>query len=369
MAISNKFAMILRRGMGVETEDPYKDLPDIKDEDEWRFLMWIARRQVVQGIMERGLRTFPADRRPPRKVLFEAIMHSQNFAAHNIKMNRVSVKVSEMLQQAGFKCCILKGQGNALAYPDPSARVPGDIDVWVAAPAERVISFARKSLPDAFACYHHVDFSKCDDVEVELHYRPAFLNNPIHNRRLQKWFLQKADEQCSNSVELGDGAGRINVPTDSFNRIFQMAHIMNHVVHEGLGMRQLMDYYFLLKKGFTPEEQELDAQLLRRFGLYDMAAAVMYTLQQLFALPTAEMIVPQDKRRGRVLLHEVLSGGNFGHGSIEFRKARTQWDRNMLRLRRDMKLLTLFPSECLWEPFFRLWHFFWRLRIKMRVRS
>ena len=226
---------------------------------------------------------------------------------------------------------------------------------------KRVIDFARQAAPLAKACYHHVEAAPCDGVEVELHYRPAFLNNPLYNHRLQRWFQREAAVQSWHSVALADGTATLNVPTDAFNRIYQMAHIMNHVIHEGVGMRQMMDYYFLLMKGFTAEERQHDERLLRRFGLYDMAGAVMYVLQWLFVLPEDKMLVAPDKRRGVVLLKEILYGGNFGRYHQEAKKARSQWAKNALRSRRDLRLLTVFPSECLCEPLFRLWHFGWRL--------
>jgi hypothetical protein len=230
------------------------------------------------------------------------------------------------------------------------------------APPKQVIAFARKALPNAFACYHHVEYVKCDGIEVELHYRPAFLNNPIHNRRLQRWFLSEAAAQLEHRVELPNGVGAVNVPTKSFNRIFLIAHILNHVIHEGIGMRQMMDYYFLLWRGFTKEEQQHDVLLLKQLGLYHITAAVMFVLRQLFAMPKQLLLVPPDERRGIFLMDEILYGGNFGHYNPQSNHARSAWSKNMLRLKRDWRLLTVFPSECLWEPLFRLWHFFWRLR-------
>lgn len=363
MTTIRKFALLLRRGMGLKAKDGKRPMPEV-DEGEWTLLMQMAKEQFVQGVFERGIRLMPEESRPPRQIFLRSYMLSEKIAKLNRKTNEASVKISAMLEQAGFHCCILKGQGNALAYTDPMSRVPGDIDVWVAATPEEVVAFARKERPNAYACYHHVEYVKCDGVEVELHYRPAFLNNPLYNSRLQRWFLSEAKTQCSHRVELPDGVGTVNVPTDSFNRIFQMAHILNHVVHEGLGMRQLMDYYFLLRQGFTPEEQRRDVQLLRHFGLYDITAAVMYTLHQLYAMPEAMMLVPPDRRRGLFLINDVLYGGNFGRYDPLSRKARTKLAKNLLRLRRDLRLLTVFPSECLSEPFFRLWHWFWRLRFK-----
>ena len=357
-----KFVMLMRCGMGLKAKDGQQPMPNIEGEQEWQLIMRTAKKQTVQGIVERGIRMMPEEQRPPRKINMAAFMLGEKIAELNRKVDTTCVKVATILNEAGMPCCILKGQGNALTYPDPTARVPGDIDVWVMVSPKQVISFARKARPDAFACYHHVDYVKCDGIEVELHYRPAFLNNPIHNSRLQQWFLSEAAAQLEHRVELLNGAGMVSVPNNAFNRIFLMTHIMNHGIHEGIGMRQMMDYYFLLRKGFTQEEQQRDEQLLRRFGLYNITAAVMYTLRQLFAMPKDRMLVPPDQRRGKYLLKEVLEGGNFGRYSPQSFMARTRLGRNMLRLRRDLRLLTVFPSECLCEPIFRLYHFFWRLR-------
>ena len=354
------FVMLMRCGMGLKTKDGQQPMPDIDSEQEWQLMMRLAKKQAVQGIIERGIRMMPKDQRPPRKINIATVMLSEKINELNRKVDAACIKVAAMMDEAGMPCCILKGQGIALTYLDPTARVPGDIDVWVMAPPKQVISFARKARPDAFACYHHVDYVKCDGIEVELHYRPAFLNNPIYNSRLQRWFLSEAAAQLEHRVELLNGAGMVSVPNNAFNRIFLMTHIMNHVIHEGIGMRQIMDYYFLLRQGFTEEEHLHDVQLLRKFGLYDITAAVMFVLEKLFAMPKRLLLVPPDEHRGTFLMNEILYGGNFGHYHPQSIQARTPWRKNLLRLKRDWKLLTIFPSECLWEPIFRWWHFFWR---------
>jgi hypothetical protein len=163
--------------------------------------------------------------------------------------------------------------------------------------------------------------------------------------------------------------GYVAVPTHRFNRVFQMSHIANHVLHEGIGLRQLMDYYFLLKKGFSEEERKEFASLMKRFGMYKMARAVMYVLREVFGLEEKLLIVEPNERCGRMLLDEIMLAGNFGHYderiSEEVRKSPIKM--NMLRLRRDWRMLWYFPSECLAEPFFRIYHFFWRLTIRFRV--
>ena len=354
------FILLMRRGMGLKAKDGQQPMPDIDGEQEWQQMMGFAKKQAVRGMIALGIRMMPEEQRPPRKIYMEALMLIEKIVLINKKVDAACIKLAAMMDEAGLPCCILKGQGIALTYSDPTARIPGDIDVWVMAPPKQVIAFARKALPDAKACYHHVEYVKCDGIEVELHYRPAYLNNPIHNSRLQRWFLSEAAVQLEHRVELPNGAGAVSVPTNAFNRIFMMAHIMNHVIQEGIGMRQMMDYYFLLRQGFTEEEQLHDVQLLRQFGLYKITAAVMYVLRQLFAMPKRLLLVPPDEQSGTFLMNEILYGGNFGHYNPQSTQARTPWSKNMLRLKRDWQLLTIFPSECLCEPIFRWWHFFWR---------
>ena len=328
-----KFVILMRRGMGLKTKDGQQPMPDIDGEQEWQLMMWLAKKQAVLGVVERGIRLMPEEQRPPHEIYMSTSILSEKIALINSKIDTTCLKVATMIEEAGMPCCILKGQGIALTYPDPTARVPGDIDVWVMAPPKQVIAFARKALPDAFACYHHVEYEKCDGIEVELHYRPAFLNNPIYNRRLQRWFLSEAATQLEHRVELPNSAGMVSVPTNAFNRIFLMAHIMNHMIHEGIGMRQMMDYYYLLRQGFTEEERQRDVQLLKQFGLYNITAAVMFGMRQLFAIPKRLLLVPPDERRGIFLMNEILYGGNFGQYSPQSAQARTKWRKNMAAVR------------------------------------
>lgn len=54
--------------------------------------------------------------------------------------------------------------------------------------------------------------------------------------------------QCSDVVTLPDGYGGITVPTINFNIIYILSHLYRHVFTEGIGLRQLIDYYFVLVK-------------------------------------------------------------------------------------------------------------------------
>ena len=181
---------------------------------DWRQLYNFASRQALLGFcfdgIERLTKEFSEElkQNPMGRDLLMAWMgKAQQIRRQNIKVNVVASKLYSMLREDGLRCCILKGQGNALMYPNAYSRNPGDIDVWIDASRERIMEYAQKKfeLEDDIRLQHLE--TSLDGVPVELHFFPCTMNNPIYNARLQKWFRRNADLQCSNVVSLPDGAG------------------------------------------------------------------------------------------------------------------------------------------------------------------
>lgn len=109
------------------------------------------------------------------------------------------------------------------------------------------MQYINKVCPNQVMRYHHVDFPMMKTA-IEVHFTPSYMFFPIHNSRMQKWFKEVMDLQCSNVVTLPDGYGEITVPMTSFNVIYILSHLYRHVFSEGIGLRQLIDYYFVLVK-------------------------------------------------------------------------------------------------------------------------
>ncbi|MDE6000109.1 MAG: nucleotidyltransferase family protein [Bacteroidaceae bacterium] len=342
-----------------------RNLSTIPTDEEWRCLYDTARKQSLLGVLFHGIQR--SGMRLDKDLLLKWFLASEQIRQCNQKANKAAVELTQFFRDNGFRTCILKGQGNTLNYPESYIRTSGDIDVWVEGGCEKVLDWVRERVGNLKFCYHHIEFKKIGGVEVEVHYRPSFMNNLIHNRRMQRWFERVADEQFRHEVELPDGVGKVCVPTNAFNRIYQMAHISNHFFHEGIGFRQMLDYYFVLRQGFTEEERVRDARLLKHFGLYKMASAVMYVLQETLGMGTEFMIVSANEKLGRFLMDEILEAGNFGQHDSRTRYGRGRWVKNVQRLKRDMRLVRYFPSECLWEPVFRIWHWGWRKRFSLLV--
>ena len=223
-----------------------KEIPGSLKEVDWKELYAIAKKQCLVGVLFDGIKMLPAEHVGIEKeLLLQWMAESQMLEKANVRLNDAAIHVSEWFRKKGFRTCILKGQGNALMYPNPYSRTPGDIDIWVEGGDKRVISFVRSISPHEKACYHHIEFPSYKGVEVEVHYRPSFLLCFRHNRKLQKYYERVKEEQFSHRVMLGE-QGEIAIPTVEFNLIFQLTHIFSHLMNEGIGLRQLLDYYYVL---------------------------------------------------------------------------------------------------------------------------
>ena len=425
---------------------------------DWRQLYTFASQQAILGFCFDGInrlnQEYPEElKKNPieRDLLMTWMGAAQQIRRQNMKVNVVASKLYSMLREDGLRCCILKGQGNALMYPNVYSRNPGDIDVWVNASREQITEYAQKhfEIGDDIR-FHHLETS-FDGVPVELHFFPGIMNNPIYNARLQKWFKRNADLQCSNVVSLPDGIGEIVIPTTAFNVVYQLTHLYHHFFDEGIGMRQIIDYYyvvcdfykvyqnsskitpslFTIKEGSTSHPDPLtlrgeggnrptrcseplrskdggpskvspdcagwdrrdaigdiasDASVssafitdssastaldvvqrdLKYLGLWKFAGAVMYVLKEVLGLSEDKMIVPMDEKRGRLLLAEILDGGNFGRHFTKYAgfTHQSMGKKYFLKIWRNMHFVRYYPEEALCEPLFRTWHFFWRLKYK-----
>ena len=219
----------------------------------WHELYSFASKQALLGLCFEGIerlgKEYPEElKQNPigRELLMTWMGKAQQIRRQNMKVNAVASKLFSMLRVDGMRCCVLKGQGNALMYPNPYSRTSGDIDVWIHACRERIMEYAQKKfdLEDDIRLQHLE--TSLDGVPVELHFFPCSMNNPIYHARLQKWFRRNADLQCSHIVGLPDGAGDIAIPTTAFNVVYQLTHLYHHFFDEGIGMRQIIDYYYVV---------------------------------------------------------------------------------------------------------------------------
>ena len=222
-----------------------KEIPGFLKEADWKELYAIAQKQALLGVLFYGIQRLPRQLAPEQKLLMQWMVMAEQIRKQNICLFLDSVKVCKNFENKGFANCILKGQGNALLYPDPYMRTPGDIDIYLSGGRRKIMKYVDQVCPNQVMRYHHVDFPVMKTA-IEVHFTPSYMFCPIHNRRMQKWFKEVMGEQCNHRVSLPDGYGEIHVPQVSFNVIYILSHLYRHIFTEGIGLRQLLDYYYVV---------------------------------------------------------------------------------------------------------------------------
>ena len=340
----------------------------------------------------------------------------------NALLNQQCRQLTDRYKHDGFSTCILKGQGNLLNYPENlrKRRQCGDIDVWASPICDISVAVQTGSNDVEYATYkgfravreyvrmqhridgyfekpvvryNHIEAPTMDGTEVEVHFRPCYAHSPLRNWRMQRWFENHADVCMKNKTHMG-----FAVPTASVNVVYQMCHLFSHYFDEGIGLRQLMDYYFALRVwhndvmeckdlktqgmwseglGTSVMSKEEVRAVLRSFGMKKFAAAVMYVLHEVFSMPKRQLITDErllitdcpwllcepNEKEGKKLLAEIMQGGNFGQYDTRDAalKKGGMVKHGVWKLKRVMRLVRSYPEEALWEPVFRVWHLGWRM--------
>ncbi|MDO4737693.1 MAG: nucleotidyltransferase family protein [Bacteroidales bacterium] len=328
---------------------------------DWNGLFDFMKEQALLGVLMFGLNKMPGEVKVPRDIVLKACGTSENIRRRNGQLYKKTAEVLAHLRKNGFEGCILKGQGNSLMYPDPYKRMPGDIDVFVKGTNRKILYEYIKTKGDVTGHhYHHIEYQE-EGIQIEFHVIPCSMNNPFYNKRLQRWFGKHITDGCV-TVVMPDELGEIAIPTLEFNVIYQLSHLMHHFFDEGIGLRQMMDYYYLLRTTDNRQQTTDNRSMvdtLRHLNLYHFAGAVMWVLHEAMGLEECLFIVPADEWRGKLLLEEIIKGGNFGkYSGLTNHGMGTKY---FLKIKRNLRFVRAYPAEALCEPVFRTWHFFWRM--------
>ena len=317
---------------------------------DWQQIYLMAQRQSMIGVVYSVIEKLPKDQQPPLPITMQWMAHTEAIRGMNQLQNKEAARLTKLFGDMGRRTAILKGQANARLYPDKFSRQPGDIDIWVEGGRDSVIELLQTldMIDDlgkigegkAMASYHHVHLPPNENgVVVEVHFRPSSGTlNPITNRRLQRWLNQ----EMQHTYMTAEG---FCVPSMRFALVMQLAHIQRHYFTEGIGLRQVCDYYMLLQNATESDRQHV-ADKLRRLGLLHTARAIMWLLEDIMHLSSAKMICSPDKRRGEWMLREIMSDGNFGKYA-ERQQHKTLKRAYEVRLRR-LRLMRFDFWEVLW---------------------
>ena len=321
--------------------------------DGWKRLYQTVCRQAMVGTLNEGVHRLPAHQMPPEELLKEWDASTEKVARIYHRHEEHVKELEALLERLGLRGCILKGTGLAHLYPNPERRMCGDIDLWIDGKRDDIIkAFRDAGIPVYDIIYQEAKAGIFLDTEVEIHFHPSKMYNPFSNARLQRYFKK-------NSPFRADAT--ISYPDARFNAVFCMAHMFRHYLEGGIGMRQMLDYYYVLRN-LAPSDRKPVMKDLRRLGMKRFTASIMTSMWYNFGLEEEYLLCPCDMKHGKKLVNDTFAMGNFGvndkrNYSFEGESA---WARFRRKNGRVFSNLRYYPREVFWSPFARVSQFVWR---------
>ncbi|MBR7029169.1 MAG: nucleotidyltransferase family protein [Bacteroidaceae bacterium] len=334
---------------------------------DWVALLEVARKQTLTGVLMEGIKRLPVGQQPDTETMFQWLAAAERTKQSSRRLNRAAVQICERLERDGVPAVVLKGQGVSMLYDEPLTRTPGDIDLWIGGGRKRIVAYIRQYFPNESVVYHHMDFPVFKKISVEAHFTPSWMYSPLTNRRLQQWFQGQWAHELANRVSLPEGTGTVSISTTAFNRVYIALHIYRHLLDEGVGLRQVLDYYHVLNSDENTEasssERSESIRVLCSLGMKRFMGALAWVMCELFSLDDNKQLFKPDPKEGAFLLNEIMQAGNFGKYDVRFAHEQigdTHFRRFVRKQQRNLHFLAHYPSEVLWHPLWRIWHFFWR---------
>lgn len=358
--------------------------------DEWGELYAMAKKQSLVGVCFAGVRKLVDSEKEvycgmPEMLYLTWMGMAAKIQLKNEVVNRQCVELQAKLSADGLRSSILKGQGVGQLYAEHlrGLRQSGDIDVFVQGGIKKVLGYCTEKFGEVEWDYINAHAPFYDNTEVEMHWRVQALTNLRLNRKLQEWFKSEMVQSAiiGGRATLGNGEELV-VPTAEFNAFYILLHCYHHMFESGLGQRQLMDWYFVLKsRNNTSTDSAQDTNfnsnvnlvaLFEQFGMKKFAEGVLWLIWHVFEgenpdsflVNNSSFLTPNPKE-GRSLLEEVMQNGNFGHHDERVKKVGSGKMSELWRnVQHNWHLASHYPSEFFWQPVWLVYHYFWKRMIK-----
>ncbi|MBR2887271.1 MAG: nucleotidyltransferase family protein [Bacteroidales bacterium] len=333
------FFELLRYSLGITDSFEAKLSPE-----EWKKIFESAHQQSIVGVLFCGVSKLKGEFAPPLNIAMQWTAEAEKIIGMNKAFNLRAKELTEFFAQQGHHTVILKGQANARLYPNPFSRQPGDIDIFVDGGKKKVIEMLSNNnliKSDGFVAYHHVELAdETNNIAVEVHFRPSSgLHNYFGKKHLQTFLNNELKEKQLTQEGFYS-------PSVTFALAMQLAHIHHHFIEGGVGLRQITDYYYLLKAS-TNDQRNIISSLLKSIRLEQFAAALMWVLQYVFGLNEDYFLCKPNQKMGVFLFQVITNGGNFGwYNGNQSDNAIKRFLKRRIRL---MKMFTLCPRDVCWE--------------------
>lgn len=364
-SINDIFYRLIRISIGKDTDSPF-----VLSSQEWNSIYSIAKDQTLLGVCFVGIEWLYNNHPEvlfnlPKELKMQWYAIATNIRHRNRIVNGQCVTLQKDLNTEGLRSCILKGQGVACYYSKKicQLRQPGDIDIWVDGTWQQVMSLVAKRTPNKEFDLKHVHYNVFKDTPVEIHWVPSTTSNYILDRKLKRFYRQQSVVQFDHKVTL-DENDKITAADPFFDSIHLLLHILGHYLYEGVGLRQVMDYYYTVRHADVQQRKEEIIAYYKNFGLYVFSKSVMWVLKEVFNLEDEYLLTEPDEERGRCLLDEIMKEGNMGHASVGISlRNETTLHRWCRRWKRELRLIRYNAFGVACNPIYKAGLLCWKQRV------
>lgn len=324
---------LLRAGLWENT--PYKPKGFPLNHKQWEELLVEAKRQTVTGIVYQGILRLPEEWLPPQTNLIKWVAEVDRIERNNHQMDEALHSLLYIYKEYGLSPMVLKGQGIAAMYSNPSLRECGDIDLYFSREEDLK---AKKVLAEKGIDYEtHADGSICyqwHSIEVEHHPTLIDLHTPQGKRFLRHFIphsLSHSLTHChSHSHRLSHSYSHcLTTPPPELNLLLLSTHILKHAIGVGVGLRQFCDmaraYHYY--QG-TISLENLRA-IYREAGIQKWSIILhAFMVNQLGLLEEWQPYTQLEQTDTAPLTDIIRQGGNFGqHAPNQAQHNSSAWQR------------------------------------------
>lgn len=343
-------------------------------EADWKQIFHLADVQTVSSLVLDGMGMLPSS--ALKLSLDEKLVRfgkMQRMEQINSLHRSVIMKIDKALKAEGIQAVFMKGQMVALRYPNPLHRTPGDID-FVVAPEyfKRTMAVMEKlGKVDHGLVHEHHGLAWVDGVTVEPHYKVHNYQRPSTDRAMQEMFASVFPYKLTEA-NMDGYAVPIFPPT--FESVFLISHMVNHVYEEGLGLRQVVDYAMFLSKCADKIDWMRHHEWLHRMRMekaWRIFACICVEYLGLLLPSQVESFSYHERKWAAKMMDDILQVGNFGRGKYIFlhRGIMDAWRNYCWVVKRCLRLGFVCPSEARWWMISKVNRFFWKKKIAKEMKG
>lgn len=326
------------------------------DTSVWNEIFTLAELQTVTALIYDGLMQLPEHCRPEKKIVYKLYLQSEIIEQSNDLLIKELKELSVEYQKLNCPFVLLKGQGNALLYPNPKHRLPGDIDLYFyhEGDYEKANDWVRKQGYQMDSENIHHQAFEFNNIRVENHKDICYFGVRKYDILLKKEIGEIVQNQ--RFIELNIDGLNVKVLPVEFNAFFIFYHLFHHFIHLGIGLRQFYDWLLFMSTHVERMDKKVFINLAESFDLLNaMKIFASVAVKYLGAKPS---VFPfETDVHGKfvdLIMDDVLSGGNFGYEVFKKRKFKNElhrkWFSFQFSTRRIRRISGIAPGHIISLP-------------------